>query len=265
MTVLARRLPLAALFISSEVGCEGVRWLSTNQLAMWPVLVPARVARADRTEVLNAYRLFRKLEAKEIPAMDEVALVAWLALTEAVARAAGLKHPRAMAESCLALARETCERRARRETLALAGRLRKSGSKGRTLARHVHDRLEANPQSRATIDNLTQGDVAIRLRATDQLAQIVFDFGDNAKSVPGEAALAEALGEGFECAPVPNRQDPEYLARDIRELIDSLVQSLVGARPDKGDPSLATYEEMAGDVHDAAVKWLRHEVEKRLS
>ena len=61
---------LSALFITSDVGDEGVRWLSTAQFELWPVLLPMDVSRSEADAVLAAHRLFRKLPAQEINKMD---------------------------------------------------------------------------------------------------------------------------------------------------------------------------------------------------
>ena len=91
---------LSALYISSEVGNEGVRWLRTDQFEEWPVLDPAQLSREDRDEVLLAYRLFRQLPAQEMHEMDSATAGAWEALTAAVAKAAGLDDPINAAKGC---------------------------------------------------------------------------------------------------------------------------------------------------------------------
>ena len=256
---------LSALYVSSEVGCEGVRWLSTAQLDQWPVLVPSKISKGDRAAVLSAYRLFRKLRAEEIPAMDQSATDAWLVLTEAVARAAGLATPKAMAQQCIAIARDTCERRTRREAFALAGRVRRGGSSGRTLARHVQEKLAVTPEAAEVVIGLTAGADHVRLRASAELAQGALDFGQATSAIDGERELAALLGAGFECAPISNDTAPDHLARSVERLLSELVQTVVGPRPSEDDAAMPTYIETADEVTRAAVQWLQQEVGKRLS
>lgn len=257
---------LSALFLSSEVGCEGVRWLSTSQFAQWPVLLARQVSKGSRTEVLRAYRLFRQLEAREIPAMDATATETWLILTEAVARAAGMRDPKGSAKECIEVARQTCVRRSHRESIALAGRLRRGASAGGSLGKHVLAQLEAMPATSGILDSLTGGDQELRLRAAGELAQGALDFGDHSVTVAGEDALTNVLGAGFECAPVTKKGAIDYLAKDIEsQLLGPLVQGIAGERPAKSDAALNTYNEIAKDVRKVAILWLQRQVNKRLS
>src|SRR5262249_45759430 len=130
---------LSALYISSEVGCEGVRWLSTEQFNRWPVLDPNLVTDVDKNLTLTAYREFRKHEATEIPVMNAVLNGAWVKLTAAVAAAAGIMEPERLADHAISFARRTCSRRADRERIALSGRTRGGKSGGTSLARQVED------------------------------------------------------------------------------------------------------------------------------
>jgi hypothetical protein len=256
---------LSALYISSEVGCEGVRWLSTAQLDEWPILVPSSVSTADRTEVIRAFQLFRQLEAREIHSMEPGGITAWLSLTEAVAKAAGMKSPRQAAEKCLATARDICERRTRRETIALAGRIRNGGLSGRSLAKHITERLMTMPLASSILADLTGGERQLRLRSSAQLAQSTFDFGDANGTLLGEGPLADVIGTGFECAPVSRPNEPNYLAQKAKELLDEILQFMVGIAPPEGDAALSTYQETATEVRRIALQWLRQEVAKRLS
>lgn len=256
---------LSALFISSEVGCEGVRWLSTTQFGKWPVLVPRHVSKAHRVEILKAYRVFRRLEAREIPAMGAAATGAWLKLTEEVARAAGMDKPGHAAVECIEIARQTCVRRTHRETIALAGRMRKGSSGTGNLAKHVHALLETTPLAAVVLDNLTGGDHELRLRSAVELAQGAFDFGDKTLTLPGEGSLTNVLGTGFECAPLTQADDPDYLARDVEELVEIVSCDIAGERPMEGDTALNTYKEIAEDIRRAAIQWLQRQVRKRLS
>ena len=197
--------------------------------------------------------------------MEPTSVTAWLSLTKAVAQAAGMTSPQRAAEECLALARETCERRTRRETIALAGRIRKAGSAGRSLTKHITERLLTMPLAASILADLTGGDRQIRLRSSAQLAQSAFSFEAEDTTVLGEAAMADVLGTGFECAPVSKPDEPDYLAKATTELINEILLFVVGPAPSEGDAALHTYQETAAEVRRIAVQWLRHEVEKRLS
>lgn len=254
---------LAALYLSSEVGCEGVRWLSTEQLLMWPALNPANVSRGDRDAVLRGYRLFRQLRAEEIHHMDPATLAAWEELTAAVATAAGLAQPDRVSAAVIEFARGTCVRRAERETLALAGRPR-SGVRRGTFARHIQGRLEASPRTGALLDGLTSGPRVIRLRPAAYLAQTAFDFGgEDDAMIATEEALSLVLGDGFECAPALSADDPEGLAAEIRALLDDLTLALVGPIRSGGQAN-ATHREIAAEVRRAAIDWLQGQVRNRL-
>jgi hypothetical protein len=256
---------LSALFISSEVGCEGVRWLSTTQFGKWPVLIPGQVTNARRAQVLRTYRLFRQLEAREIPAMEATAIAVWLQLTEDVAQAAGMSDPANAAAQCLEIARQTCVRRTHREAMALAGRMGKGGSGTANLAKHVHALLETTPLAGVCLADLTGGQRQVRLRSASELAQGAFDFGDGKLALPGEISLANILGTAFECAPLFRLDDPESLARMVEELLGGITCGIAGERPGKQDTALNTYNEIAADIRRLAIQWLQREVRKRLS
>jgi len=255
---------LSALYISGEVGCEGVRWLSTSQFERWPVLNPEKVTRENRASVLQAYRLFRKLRAKEIQAMDVASMDAWLTLTQEVARAAGMSDPAGAARQCLDTARQVCVRRTQRESMALAGRVRKGRRDGSNLSKHVRARLKADPSAAAAVARLTGGDRQMELRVPKDIPQSSFDFGDTS-SIAGETSLAETLGDGFACAPVIVNNDLEYLARELESLLTGLIVTLVGERPAEGDSALNTYIALGAEVRSITIKWLQHEVKRKLS
>lgn len=254
---------LAALYVSSEVGCEGVRWLSTDQFSQWPVLSPSAVSREHSAAILGVYRLFRRLKATEIHLMDRETQAAWLELTAAVAAAAGLADPQSMAAQVLEVARQTCVRRAERETLALAGRMRTS-IRGGTFARHIHTRLESSPAVPPLLERLTGGDRVIRLRSAEPALQGSLDLGLDTSTVPGEEALGPVLGEDFECAPTSGQEaDPGALAREVAAVLDSLVEDLVG-QPPPGNEAGATHRELALAIRRTAVGWLQGQVHQRL-
>jgi hypothetical protein len=121
------------------------------------------------------------------------------------------------------------------------------------------------PLAVSILANLTGGDRQLRLRSSAQLAQSAFNFEAEDTTVLGEAAMADVLGTGFECAPVSKPDEPDYLAKATTELINEILLFVVGPAPSEGDAALHTYQETASEVRRIAVQWLRHEVEKRLS
>lgn len=253
---------LAALYLSSEVGNEGVRWLNTDQFEQWPVLDPVQISREDRDEVLLAYRLFRQLPAQETHEMDSSTAAAWETLTTAVAKAAGLDNPVNIAKDAIEVARQTCVRRAARETLALAGRTRTDVRRG-SFTRQIQARLETSSVIPPIIDDLTTGPREIRLRPAEVFIQGTLDFGEDLADIPGEEALSSVLGPGFECAPRASVDEPDRLALDIRAMLDGLIVELIGQPPARTEAA-ATYREISAEIRRAAIQWLQEQVHDRL-
>lgn len=254
---------LGALFLSSEVGCEGVRWLSTEQFGQWPVISPVTISREDREAVLRAYRLFRRLGAQEIHLMDQETHGAWHTLTAAVAQAAGLPRPEEVATDVIELARQTCVRRANREALALSGRIR-SGVHSGTFAKHIQTKLNTSALAPQMIERLTGGDRLVRIRSEQATVQGSFSFDADESVFPGEASLSRVLSEGFECAPTtPAEEDPDALARDLGRLLNELTDELIGPTPPGGDAG-TTHRELSNSIRRTAVEWLQHQVQRRL-
>ena len=253
---------LAALYLSSEVGNEGVRWLNTDQFERWPVLDPVQVSREDRDEALLTYRLFRQLSAQETHEMDSTTAAAWEALTAAVAKAAGLDDPINRAKNVIEVARQTCVRRAARETLALAGRTRTDVRRG-SFTRQIQARLETSPVIPSIIDSMTAGPREIRLRPAAVFMQGTLDLGETLADIPGEEALSTVLGAGFECAPRTSAEEPDRLALDIRAMLDGLIIDLIGQPPTRAEAA-ATYTEISTEIRRAAIQWLQEQVHGRL-
>jgi hypothetical protein len=155
--------------------------------------------------------------------MDVAYLSAWRALTSTVAKASGLRDSERISDEVLEVARRTCVRRANREALALAGRVR-GRLRATSFTRHVVRKLENDPALPEILDGLTLGDRLIRLRPFAYLAQTTFDFDDSLlTAVVGEEELTEVLGEGFECAPQVSPGEPASLAITIKAVLDALV------------------------------------------
>ena len=182
---------LAALYVSSEVGNEGVRRPSTEQFAQWFVLDPAVAPRVEQARcraptVCSASS--RRRRSTRWTSDD-----GRLARTDrSGGQAAGLSSPDVVATDVIESARRTCARRADREALALSGRMRSSVRRG-NFARHVQERLEASRQVGLLLEALTDGARVIRLRPAAVLLQGTFDLGgESAPDVPGEEAQRRA-------------------------------------------------------------------------
>lgn len=258
---------LSALYISDEVGCEGVRYLTTRQLRQWPVFDPRRVARADvRRRVLEAYRHYRTLEAQELHQLDQQAIEALTDLTDAVAEAAGVDQPTHVARDAVEQARRTCIRREGRERLALAGRQTKGRGSGNTTRKTVRATLAQSRKAAELLDALTSGDEVVRLRSHGELAQGTLDLDGTGETDPtGEMALTNVLGEGFRCAPYYPGDDPEQTARLARQVLRSLHEELLPPRPDDDNDASVTYEAMREEVDREATSWLQRKVKEALS
>jgi hypothetical protein len=254
---------LAALYVSTEVGCEGVRYVTVDHIEDWPVLDPSRIKDSSlRGEVLAAFRKFRVREAQKLHRMSAATRDEWLALTEAVARAAGAPDPSGAAKSAVREAEATAARRARREALALAGRVRGGGRSSATLKKRVQTYASELPTAEALVAGLCGGTAEINLRPMRPIVQETFDFEGLILSAatPEEEALAAVLGEGFYCAP---RLDDAELVTNATKFLVEVNDYFVGPSP-VGDTH-TTYETVAAEVRRIALDWLQDEVRRRLS
>lgn len=257
---------LGALFLSSEVGCEGVRWLSTEQFELWPVLDPTKVNGSQTKAILQSYQVFRRQPAVEIPAMDSGTIDMWRNLTVEVAKAAGIADAKVVAQQAIDLCRSTCVRRTQRETLALAGRFRIGGGVRSTLGRHIQTELAKLDEVDIVLDLLTSGPQTLRLQESSPYIQGTLNLGSlTPPSPPGLDALTLALRPGFECAPLIDEADPESLGRRIQGILQRLTEDLVGPPPPENESGSSAYREIAYDIKGIAVRWIQQQVRGRLS
>jgi hypothetical protein len=241
-----------------------VRYVTIDHLLAWGVLDPAKVTDPVlRTEVLQEYRKYRKRDAQKLHKLSKSTRAEWLALTVAVAKAAGAQSPSALAERAVAEVESTVDRRSRREALALAGRTPGSGRSSVSLKRRIWSFAAEIDGAEEVINSLVGGSAEMKLRAKSAVVQQTLDLGDPAFGVaasPEEEALAAVLGEGFLCA--PNLSDADLVAK-AEALLALIREYFVGSAPD-ADPDL-TYAAIAAEVDLLAIAWLQEEVRRRLT
>jgi hypothetical protein len=248
---------LSSLYKSSEVGCEGVRWLQTGQLATWPVLNPSKVPTGNRDTVLAAYRVFRKRDAVKLHDLVGAALDEFTALSEAVAEAAGASDPKKMAATAVAVAKETTARRQGREATALQGRTKASTKGGGKIQKDVRLYIERHPMLNDVIGSLTNGQAVKRLRRrgeVEQQSMLLDGWGDEGVT-DTEDALTYPLGLFFDAAP----QEIPYTVEIVTQLFDETVHHFVPVPPDEA----ATGAYRA--VYDDIIKTLRSTLQKLVS
>lgn len=253
---------LASLYMTAEIGCEGVRYVTTNQMETWPVLDPVCVTDPGlRDKVLDAYRTFRRRQAQKLHKLSASTRAEFMALTAAVAEAAGASSPEQLADDAVVAAEVVCARRARREAVALAGRTPGRGRGGAPLKRRVAAFVTDHADLPRILDGLTRGPVELSLRPKAEIVQetLGFDLPGVAAATPAEELLADALVAGFECA--PDLSD-HALAVSIDAILHAVREYFVGPRPLQGE---TTYDEVAADVRRAAVDVLQAEVRRRLT
>lgn len=247
---------LSSLYRSSEVGCEGVRWLSTGNLEGWRVLDWNNVTADDKKAVLTAYREFRKLKYAKVYEMSAASKAAWQVLNVAVAKAAGLSDPQASADAALREAHETTLRRREREIVANSGRTRVGSSGGGKLLRDIKAFTENSHQ--AAVAALTDGDETVKLRAQD-IEHVLFDLDNETEKRRIGNALVQQVNEGFEAAPVWDDSTVEA----VMYLYDQVLRQFVQLDDDGNVPS--GYQHTADLIRAQVTKTLAVAVKKRLS
>lgn len=248
---------LSALYRSSEVGCEGVRWVSTGDLESWCVLDVARVDQADKAAILDAYRQYRTLTTAKLYEMPASTRVAWTRLTEAVARAAGMADPAGAADLAVGTAVETTRRRRQREVRATGGRTR-AGAKGQArLTRTVMTATAEHPRFAALVTMLTGGPKSVRLM-TRELVPALFDPTGELERHAEENALVAVLGEGFSASPTFE----QGTAAAAGEVVEATLARFIERRPD-GTPPVG-YEGMLDSLREVVIKTIQAEVTRRL-
>ena len=127
--------------------------------------------------------------------------------------------------------------------------------RGASLSRRLQEQLSAHPDMASILARLTSGNRVIKVRSSAQLAQGAFDF---VEIDPSEQALADVLGEGFECSPVAG--GGEQLANDIRTTLHQLSHGLTGA---SGAASADDQVEIPQEINEVVIAWLQREVKRR--
>jgi hypothetical protein len=249
---------LAALHRSNEVGCEGVRWVSTRNLEGWSVLDAARLDDDAKAEVTMAYRTYRELKSAKLYQMSKRSLEAWTELTAAVARAAGAPNPHDLARQAVNAAVETTRRRREREIRATSGRTGAGRRGGNRLTRQVQEATRRHRLYPRAIAALTEGGETARLK-NREVRTALFDLGDETMRAEEENALVAVLGEGFSAAP--------SLEAGSAELVRTLVAEATSAwiPTDEAGLPLHGYEDMAASLREAVVATILRGVKAALS
>jgi hypothetical protein len=247
---------LSLLYRSNEVGCEGVRWLSTNNLNGWSVLDWAKVSADDKKTVLAAYRVFRKLKHAKVFEMSATTKATWQSLNTAVAKAAGLTNPDAVSAAALREAHETTLRRREREIVATSGRTRAGSSGGGKLLRDIKAFTESNFQQ--TVAALTDGEETVKLK-TQVVEHTLFDIDNESDKRRIGNALVQQLDEGFEAAPLWEDSTVEL----VMDLYEQVLRQFVQLDEDGSVPS--GYQHTADLIRSQVTKTVAAAVKKRLS
>ncbi|WP_165399871.1 HsdM family class I SAM-dependent methyltransferase [Xylanimonas ulmi] len=247
---------LAALYRSNEVGCEGARWVSTNNLGEWRVLDWSKVPVSEKKSVLEAYREFRKLKFSKVYEMTAAAKASWRTLSVAVARAAGLANPDARAEEALKRAHATTFRRREREVVATSGRTRAGSSGGGKLMRDIKAYTESGYSE--AVAALTDGDETLRLKV-QAIEQTLFDLSNEANKRRVCNALVAHVGEGFDAAPIWDDRTVDA----VGSLYDDVLRQFIQLTDDGTIP--IGYEYAAELIRGQVTKALASAVKKRLS
>lgn len=247
---------LSSLYESNEVGCEGVRWVSTRNLDDWSVLDWKKVTASDKQAVLGAYREFRKLKYAKVYEMKQAAKGAWLVLSSAVARAAGIADPEKHAAAALREAHETTLRRREREITATSGRTRAGSSGSGKLLRDIKSFTESNLQAAARA--LTGGEESQKLKTQD-IEHTLFDFNNETDKRRIGNALVPMLGQGFEAAPVWE----DATVRAVMDLYEIVLRQFVQLDADGSVPVGLSHT--ADLIREQVTKTLAAAVKKRLS
>jgi hypothetical protein len=247
---------LSSLYRSNEVGCEGVRWVSTNNLEGWGVLDWSKVNADDKKAVLEAYRDFRRLKYAKVFEMTAAAKATWHVLNVAVAKAAGLEDPNASAAAALREAQETTLRRREREIVATSGRTRAGTSGGGKLLRDIKAYTESKFQD--AVAALTDGEETVKLK-TKAVEHVLFDLGNESDTRRIGNALVQHLDEGFEAAPVWE----ESTVESVMALYGGVLRQFVQLDDDGLVPS--GYQHTAELIRSQVTKTISVAVKKRLN
>ncbi|WP_158591130.1 HsdM family class I SAM-dependent methyltransferase [Kocuria tytonis] len=214
---------LAALYRSSEVGCEGVRWVSTQNVQEWFALNWSKVSASDKAAVLKAYRAFRKATYAKVFEMPSSAIALWRTLNVAVAKAAGAADPDALADAAFAEADNTTHRRRRREIQATAGRTRSGSTGSGKFRRDIKAFVEGHDNFLPTVEALTEGDEVVTLTPSEVPA-LLFEVDNEAEKARLGNHLVEILGDRFRAAPVFEDATVELVSELDKAVAKQFVQ-----------------------------------------
>lgn len=250
---------LSALYRSNEIGCEGVRWVSTQNVEGWFVLDWGKVSKKDKQTVLKAYRAFRKTKYSKVFEMKRSAIDLWRDLNVAVAQAAGITDPDLLAERAFAEADSTTLRRRKREIQATSGRTRSGSTGSGKLLRDVKAFIEANEDFLPVVVSLTEGDEAVRLAAKTNEPAVLFDLDNEAEKTRIGNDLVILLGDGFRAAPVW----ADSTIKMTGHLYGAVERQFV--QLDAAGEVMAGYEQVAETIRAQVTKTLSAAVKKRLN
>lgn len=249
---------LAALYRSNEVGCEGVRWVSTRNIQEWTGLDWSKVSSADKQAVLDAYRVFRNAPYAKVFEMSSSAIAQWRVLNVAVAKAAGAADPDELADAAFAEADSTTHRRRKREIQANAGRTRSGSTGSGKLRRDIKAYVESHESYLPTVEALSEGDEAVTLTTTEVPA-LLFEVNNEAEKARIGNELVEILGDKFHAAPVYEDETVDL----VTELANAVRQQFV--QLDGNGGVLQGYELIESTVREQVQNSLKAAVKKRLS
>lgn len=261
---------LAALYQSGELGCEGARRILLAHFQRWPVLNPsATVDSALHTEVLHAYRAYRRFKVSEYDTMPSDEAEALIRLTQAVAaygNAAKSAASDQLADEAVAAVVSTVARRRRRESQALAGRTRSTQAVGSTLKRRIRRWCAGNVEFELAIQLLTNGTDIFKLRTHHDIDHPqLFQSSPFDVAPEDEHALANLLGAGFEAAFPEPENEVDNLITVLSDLTDTLTAELLPPPPPPGDPASETWHEMRTATTNALQRNLQTAVRDVLS
>ncbi len=250
---------LSALYRSNEVGCEGVRWVSTNNVEGWFGLDWSKVSASDKAEVIRSYRAFRKATYAKVFEMTAASRTLWRDLNIAVARAAGAVDPERLADLAFTEADSTTLRRRKREIQATSGRTRSGATGSGKLLRDVKAFIEAHESFLKVVESLSEGEDTIILRAKTDEPEALFDIDNETKKIEVGNSLVELVGEGFKAAPVWE----DITVESARQLYGAVVRQFVQVES-SGQP-MPGYEQVADTIREQVTKTLATAVKKRLT
>lgn len=251
---------LDALYVSGEIGCEGVRRVLLTHIQKWNTLDPHLVRDAAlRRACLDAYRVYRKHQVPEYDQMPVDVAADFYELTIAVAACAlGERSASAkiLADDALSALRRTIARRRIREALALAGRTRPTGSSSaRTPASRVRNWVKGVPGYEKAIELAMSGNTVSKLRTlVDIESPTLFSNSALHGFEAEEALLTSLLGAGFEAAwpdAVSNYADLDLLIETLSALYSLADEDLMGEKPPQDSPARGTWDQLQGEMHTA--------------